>query len=98
MLSSQQLNQIKEYFKDKPILKVWLFGSYARKDYEAESDIDLLIKPDYSKRLGWKFFAMKSELQLLLGKPVDIVSEAYLKDFAKPSVDGDKLLIYEQSA
>ena len=42
-LLQNQLNQITHFFADKPIKKVYLFGSYADGDATAESDIDLLI-------------------------------------------------------
>lgn len=97
MLNEAQIESIRHYFQDKPVLKAWLFGSYARDESEAESDIDLLIRPDYSQRLGWGFFSFRSDLQKILGKQVDVVSEGFLKDFARSSVENDKKLIYERS-
>lgn len=97
MLTEKERRQIEEYFRDKPVIKAWIFGSEARDEARLGSDLDLLIRPDYSQRLGWKFFSFKRELEEILGREVDVVSERYLKDFAKPSVEKDKRLIYERS-
>ena len=55
------------YFKDKPVNKVWLFGSYARGEENTDSDIDLMIDLDHSQLVGLKFFGMWNDLESLLG-------------------------------
>ena len=35
---------IAEYFKTQPVLKAWLFGSFARGEEREDSDVDLLIQ------------------------------------------------------
>lgn len=47
-LSKQHIGQIQQYFKTKPVLKAYLFGSFVRRD----GDIDLLVELDYSQRIG----------------------------------------------
>ena len=47
----KEIENIKSYFKFKPILKVFLFGSYSRNEETENSDIDLLIEPDYTKKI-----------------------------------------------
>lgn len=37
-----QIQILQGYFKDKPVLKVYLFGSYARGEADEDSDVDLL--------------------------------------------------------
>lgn len=97
MLNDTQIESIRNYLRDKPVIKAWLFGSHARSENRFDSDVDLLIQPDYSQRLGWGFFSFKNDLQEILGTKVDVVSEKFLKDFARESVEKDKLLIYERS-
>jgi len=44
MLTTEQIKQtVSDYFKDKPVKKVYLFGSYARGEANEESDVDLLL-------------------------------------------------------
>lgn len=37
--------QIGEYFATQPVLKAWVFGSYARGEQREDSDIDIMIVP-----------------------------------------------------
>ena len=39
--------QIAEYFKTQPVVKAWLFGSYARGEQTEDSDVDLMVKLDH---------------------------------------------------
>ena len=41
-------NTIADYFKTQPVLKAWLFGSFARGEETPLSDVDILISLDYS--------------------------------------------------
>ena len=89
--------RLAQYFETQPVKKVWLFGSYARGEECAESDVDLLVQFDYSQRIGLRYFGMYEDLKSLLGKSVDLVSEPYLKSFALPSVQKEKVLVYERA-
>ena len=40
--------QIVDYFKTQPVVKAWIFGSYARGEQTENSDIDILIQPEQS--------------------------------------------------
>jgi uncharacterized protein len=75
-LSSTQLDIIKNFFQDKPVKKVYLFGSYADGNATPESDIDLLIDIDYTKKIGLSFFTWGEDLANILKKKVDIISNA----------------------
>jgi uncharacterized protein len=95
-ITENQLHIIKNFFKDKPVIKAYLFGSYVRGEATDESDIDILVDLDYSKRIGWDFINMKLDLEELLQKKIDLVSEKGLSKYIKPYIDFDKKLIYEQ--
>ena len=85
------------YFKDKPVNKVWLFGSYARGEEDSDSDIDLMVDLDYSQPVGFKFFGMWNDLEQLLGRDVDLVTEDGLADYAKAGYSHDRMLVYERA-
>ena len=98
MTTAQITQQIAEYFKTQPVLKAWLFGSFARGEETPESDVDILIVLDHSKPVGLQFFGMYEDLKELLGRPVDLVVDRSLAPFARESVERDKKLIYERAA
>ena len=98
MSTQAMTQQIAEYFKTQPVLKAWLFGSFARGEETPESDVDILIVLDHSKPVGLQFFGMYEDLKELLGRPVDLVVDRSLAPFARESVERDKKLIYERAA
>ena len=70
------------------------FGSYVRGEASPESDIDILVDLDYSKKIGLQFIQMKLDLEKLLMTKVDLVSSNGLSEYIKPLVDHEKRLIY----
>ena len=98
MSTQVMTQQIAEYFKTQPVLKAWLFGSFARGEETPESDVDILIVLDHSQPVGLKFFGMWGDLERLLGRSVDLVVDRSLAPFARESADRDKKLIYERTA
>ena len=89
---------IADYFKTQPVLKAWLFGSFARGEETPRSDVDILFVPD---RLGKPFTlfthgGMLMDLQDLLGRDVDLVEEGSLRPYAAETANRDKILIYER--
>ncbi|MBQ7427224.1 MAG: nucleotidyltransferase family protein [Prevotella sp.] len=91
-------NAIADYFKTQPVVKAWIFGSFARGEETPLSDVDLLVQLDYTKLDGFGFFGMWDDLERLLGRPVDLVTEAGLAPYTRESVERDKQLIYERTA
>lgn len=65
---SELLDQVHPVFGDK-LKKAVLFGSYARGNYDAESDIDVMLMIDEDKNALKRYF----------GKITDIVVELDLK-------------------
>lgn len=86
------------YFKNQPVLKAWLFGSFARGEQTPDSDVDILVVLDKEQSVGLKFFGMYEELKEILGRNIDLVTDESLAAFARPSVERDKKLIYERNA
>lgn len=91
-------SKARDYFKTQPVLKAWLFGSYARDEQNENSDVDILVRLDHNQPVGLSFFGMFEDLKELLGQNVDLVTEHSLAPYARNSVDRDKILIYERTA
>lgn len=89
---------VSRYFANQPVLKAWLFGSFARDEQTPLSDVDILVVLDRSQPIGLKFFGMWNDLEELLDRSVDLVTEGSLAPFAVESANRDKILIYERAA
>ncbi|MDE6694924.1 MAG: nucleotidyltransferase domain-containing protein [Bacteroidales bacterium] len=91
----EKLPTIRACFDKYPIEKAWIFGSYARGEEDAESDVDFLVR--YKENDGLSLLGIAhiwNELSDLLGKEVDLVEDGYLLPFAVDSANRDKILIY----
>ena len=93
-LDKTKIESIKSYFKTRPVLKAYLFGSYVNGKADIESDIDILVDLDYSQKIGLQFIQMKIDLEKLLKNKVDLVSSNGMSKYIKPIVDTEKQLIY----
>lgn len=61
-----------------PISSLYLFGSVARGEERAESDLDVLVEFERPITLS-SFLALEEALSRLARRPVDLVSRAALK-------------------
>ncbi len=96
MMDRNIKKQIKVFFRSKPVLRAYLFGSEARNESEINSDIDILVELDYSKPIGLEFVKMQLELEELLNKKVDLLSSKGVSKYIQPFINQDKILIYEK--
>jgi predicted nucleotidyltransferase len=98
-LSTHDTNVLRKYFADKPVKRVYLFGSYARNTaVKGTSDFDILLELDYSKPIGMRFFSFQRELEDLLHNKVDVVTSDGISKYVLPYIEKDKILIYEATA
>lgn len=97
MSTQAMTEQIAEYFKTQPVLKAWLFGSFARGEETADSDVDILVEYDKNARISLLTIShMMGELEDLLGRKVDLAEEGTLRPAAQQTANQDKRLIYER--
>jgi len=73
------------------LVKIGLFGSYARDEQTQESDIDLAVEIESSNKFR-SFFSMKQYLENHLQHKVDLGIESTLKPLAKKYIQ--KEIIY----
>jgi predicted nucleotidyltransferase len=92
----KNIQKLRDYFKDKPILKAYLFGSQVRDDSDEDSDVDILVELDHSQPVGLKFVQMQRELTELLETHVDLLTTQAISKYIKPYVENEKELIYEK--
>jgi uncharacterized protein len=88
--------KINNFFKTKPVLRAYLFGSESRNESDKGSDVDILVELDCSRPIGLEFVKMKFELEELIHKKVDLLSSGGISKYIQPFIDKDKILIYEK--
>lgn len=92
------VHTIQDYFRQEPVKRAWIFGSFSRMEEKPDSDVDILIDLDASAPIGLLQFAgMINRLEALLGRKVDLVEKDSVKPFAQESVNRDRILVYERA-
>ena len=68
-----------------PISELGLFGSYARGDFDEDSDIDILV--DFNGKIGIGFVSLAHELEDIFKTKIDLVSREGIKSRYLPFVE-----------
>ena len=82
---------------------VYLFGSYARGEANADSDIDLLVEVRGTNALGWAFGGLSNDLEAALETPIDLITVASLEEptdwrgklHFREAVKRERVVLYE---
>lgn len=89
------IDRVAEVCRRYDVQELFVFGSAARGDHEAGSDIDILVDFKPGARIGLvKFASLNEELQDLLGRRVDLVTKTGLKPRVRPYVLREARLVY----
>lgn len=98
-MDTKMIQKIRDYLSTQPIIKAWLFGSFARGEETESSDVDILVVFDSSVEISLiGYIRIQYELEDLLGRKVDLVEDGRLLPFASAGADKDKMLIYERAS
>jgi predicted nucleotidyltransferase len=71
------------------LTRLALFGSVARDEAGAGSDVDLVAEFRADVRLGFRFFDLEDELSALLGRPARIASLRQMNQHVRATVERD---------
>jgi predicted nucleotidyltransferase len=83
------------YCRRNQIEYLALFGSAARGELRADSDVDLLVEFDSSAQIGFLALArMQRELGELFQRPVDLVPRSGLKPLIREDVLRSATVLY----
>jgi uncharacterized protein len=90
-INSNIINYLRPY---NPV-RIGIFGSFARKEETANSDIDILV--NFKETISLLDLArIHRELSLILGKEIDLVTESSLKnERLKKYIYNDLKIIFE---
>lgn len=80
------------------ISRLELFGSRARGDARPDSDVDLLVTFEEGYTPGLEYFGLADELEVVFGRPVDLVVrrvvEADRNPYFRENVLGEAEAVY----
>ena len=72
-----------------------LFGSVARREERAESDVDLAVRLDPEAHVGlFRFVALEYRLTELLGRPVQLLPEPIENSRLRANLDREGLRVF----
>ncbi len=78
MQLERKRDQILRICRRHGVRAIWVFGSVARQEHDARSDVDFLVELEPDRTL-LDLAALKRELETLLGRPVDVLTPASLR-------------------
>lgn len=79
--------------KENPVEYIGIFGSVARGEAAAGSDVDVLVK--FSGRPTFTaYLKLDESLRQQLGRSVDLVTEGAVNKFLRPQIERDLKMIY----
>src|SRR5437870_4737169 len=87
-------NKLIEVCRQNDVSKVGLFGSMARGEGTAQSDIDLLVEFSTRKSL-LAMVALERKISAALGRKVDLLTEAALSPYLRDRILRDVKVLYE---
>lgn len=93
-LSDSVRSQVAEISEKYGVSRLDIFGSIARGEASASSDIDLLYTLHPGVRLGWDIEDLAAELGAVLGRRVDLVSRSGLHPRLRDAVLAEAQVLY----
>lgn len=79
-------------FEQFGIVKIGLFGSFARNEQSYHSDIDLIVEFEKGKKSYSNFFSLSEYLEKLFNNKVDLLTDKGISPHLKSSID--KEIVY----
>ena len=67
--------QLAEFCHRWQIVEMALFGSILRDDFNANSDVDILVTFQPNHSWGLEFIQMREQLSTLFNRPVDLITQ-----------------------
>lgn len=86
--------KIADICRNNDVSKLFLFGSYARNEETAKSDIDLLVEFSKPKSL-LALVRLERMLSAAIGKKVDLLTKASLSPYLRDRILNELRTIYE---
>lgn len=86
--------RIADFCRRHHIRRLALFGSILRPDFNATSDIDVLVEFEPGHTPGFAFFAIQDDLTELFGRTVDLHTPAFLSEYFRAAVQDQAKVLF----
>ncbi|TXI93817.1 MAG: hypothetical protein E6Q33_02300 [Neisseriales bacterium] len=84
----------KAEFKEQfGVIRIGLFGSFARGEQNEDSDLDLAVEIAKERKSLKNFFGFKRELEVQFGRKIDLVIESAFKPLVSEQMQKDIIYI-----
>jgi predicted nucleotidyltransferase len=94
-LTPKVLKAIKNLCQRYQVRELSIFGSALREDFNAGSDIDLLVEFEPEAQIGFVTLSrMQRELSAILNRPVDLIPKGGLKPTIREMVISSAKVLY----
>jgi uncharacterized protein len=92
MIAQTQKQQIINHLQPYNPTLIGIFGSYARNEQRADSDLDILVR--FAKPINlFDFIGIEMDLSDLIGIKVDLISDQSVLPALRPYIEKDLQLI-----
>ncbi len=89
------LKQNEASLRSLGLRRLALFGSTARNDARAGSDVDIAVQFDRTARMDlFRFAAITDRLRVMLGQDVDVVTKPSRNKRMQAMIDRDRVIVF----
>jgi len=96
-IDNPKIDQIRELCKENRVKTLFAFGSVTRDDFNADSDIDLVVDFEEKDPFIYSdlYLNLKSKLEDILNRQVDLLEERAIKNrFFRQQLESTKVPLY----
>ena len=94
-LTDETYSLVKSHLLKQNAKRIGIFGSYARKESDSDSDLDVLVSFSDRKSL-LDLVRIERELSEIIGIKVDLLTENAVSPLIKKRIKQEEQIIYEQ--
>lgn len=88
-------DELAAFCRRNHVRRLSLFGSILGRDFQSESDVDVLVEFESGHTPGLAFFEMQDELAKLFGRVIDLHTPASLSKYFRDDVMAEAEVQYD---
>ncbi len=85
----RRISENKDKLRELGVIKIGVFGSYARNEQNKDSDVDLLVDFEDGKKTYRNLFNLANFTEEILGTDVDLLTPQSISPYILPHVEKD---------